>query len=184
MTRTLVSTLPLVVGLAACESTPTYPEGEDACRLQTQVQVLEFLDGDTADIEHLSGSRAGETERIRLNSVDTPEVDHDNESDSDCWALESWAAAAAAFDGELAWITFDTQCTGEFDRTLVYLFRDSDGLFLNHHLVLEGHTPAYFPDFSPNATFRSELLEAEERAASEGKGGWAECTWQLGGVGT
>jgi endonuclease YncB( thermonuclease family) len=176
--------IPLLIAvLIGCESDPTYPAGDEPCRRQVEVEVQEFVDGDTVDVAYL-GDREGEIETIRLNSIDTPEIDHDDEAASDCWALEAWAAAAEAFNGELAWMTFDTECTGVFDRTLVYLFRESDGLFLNHHLVLEGHSPAFFPDYSVNLTFQAEFLEAEERAASELKGGWAQCGWQLGGVGT
>ncbi len=172
-----------ILALLGCDSTPTYPEGESPCRNQVQVQVVEFVDGDTADVEHLEGDRAGEVERVRLTGVDSAEVDHEDPEASECWADEAWAAAGDAFDGELAWMTFDTECTGRFDRLLAYLFRDSDGLFLNHQLVLEGHAPAFFPDYSVNRTFEAEFLEAEERAASELKGGWVDCGWQLGGVG-
>jgi micrococcal nuclease len=172
-----------LLALVGCDSTPTYPEGDAACRQQARVQVVEFVDGDTADVEHLDGDRAGEIERVRLNGVDTPEVDHDDPAASECWAEEAWAAAREAFEGEVAWMTFDTECTGQFDRLLAYLFRDSDGVFLNHQLVLDGSTPAFFPDYSVNRTFEVEFLEAEERAASELKGGWATCGWQLGGVG-
>ena len=176
---------PLVlILLAACESTATYPEGEDACRRQTQVQVLEFLDGDTAEVQYMAGDLEGTTDRIRLNAVDSAEVDHDDEAASDCWALEAWEASVAEFEGKLAWLTFDTECSGEFDRTLAYMFRDEDGLFLNQHLILEGHSPAFYPDYSLNRAFEAEFLEAEERAASQLKGGWAECGWQLGGMGT
>ncbi len=172
-----------ILALAACDSTPTYPEGEAACRNQVQAHVVEFVDGDTADVEYISGDREGEVERVRLTGVDSAEVDHDDEAASECWALEAWAAAAEAFDDELVWLTFDTECTGRFERLLAYMFRDSDGLFANHHLVLEGHSPAFFPDYSVNRTFEAEFLEGEERAASEAKGGWADCGWQLGGVG-
>ena len=178
--RRLLLVLPL---LAACDTTVTYPEGENACRSQEQVRVVEFLDGDTADIERLGGDDAGTIERIRLNGVDSAEIDHDDADQSECWAQEAWDFSAAAFDGELAWMTFDTECRGTFERSLVYLFRDSDGLFLNHQLVLEGMAPAFFPDYSLNRTFEEEFLEGEERAAVELKGGWAECGWQLGGVG-
>ena len=90
--------LPLLglFALVGCEADPTYPAAEEPCRHQVQVRVTEFLDGDTADVEFL-GDREGEIDRIRLNGVDTAEVDHDNESASECWALEAWAAGILGY---------------------------------------------------------------------------------------
>ena len=164
--------LVLLLSILGCPSAPPiYPGGEPACSEQTQVEVLQVFDGDTIEVEYLDGPRDGLVESVRLIGIDTPEVDH-NGVDHDCYALLAWQEAIDLLDGQLAWLTFDEECTDTYDRALAYVWRDEDGLWVNQHLVLQGFARAC--PFSPNTTFTEDLANAEMTAIAELRGRWAE----------
>lgn len=165
--------LPLLALLFTCggEPRPSYPGGDPACHDQTRVEVLSVTDGDTVRVRYLEGSREGSEDDVRLIGFDTPEVDHSGD-DHDCFGLPSWQALIDVIDGEIAWMTFDEECSDTYGRALGYLFRDSDGLFVNQHMVREGYGRAC--PFPPNTTFSDDLLAAEVLAREEDLGRWAE----------
>jgi len=160
------------LSLVACGPPSDLPEGEDPCAPAVAVRVLEFVDGDTCDVEYLDGDLVGEQVRIRLLGVDTPEVNHSSLESSECHALTAWAAAEDALEGQDAWLTFDTECTDRYDRTLAYMFRTSDRLFLNRKLMEEGHARTL--TISPNTTFSDEFEELEAAAQLAARGLWGE----------
>ncbi len=162
--------LPLAL-LLGCPTAPDLPAGPEPCREQTRVEVLEFIDGDTADVEFLDGGLAGTTDRIRLLGIDTPEIDHDDVLNSDFCAVRAWNEAIEEFQGDTAWLTFDTSCTGVFERTLAYMFRESDELWVNKHMVEQGYARVSTFDFS----FRTEFEAAEAEAMAAGRGLWGAC---------
>lgn len=135
------------------------------------MEVERAVDGDTVEVEILSGSRRGETEDVRLIGIDTPEVDHGGD-DHDCYALVAWQEVIDLVEGRRAWMTFDAECTDFYGRTLAYLWRDEDGLFLNRHLVAEGFARAC--PISPNSAFSSDLASLEQEAQDQGLGRWGE----------
>jgi len=157
---------------AACTGRPYYPGGEIACSEQTRIRVEEAVDGDTVDIEYLDGSRQGSSDRVRLIGIDTPEVDHDGE-DHDCYGLLAWQATIDLVVGEAAWMTFDEECSDDYGRTLGYIWRDSDGLFVNRRLVEDGFARAC--PYSPNTTFSEHLADAEQAAREAELGRWSAC---------
>ncbi|MCP4868785.1 MAG: thermonuclease family protein [Proteobacteria bacterium] len=166
--------LPLLALLITCvgpEPPPTYPGGDPACSEQTQVEVLSVTDGDTLRVLYLSGSREGSEDDVRLIGFDTPEVDHSGD-DHDCFGLPAWQALIDVIDGELAWLTFDEECSDTYGRALGFLFRDSDGLFVNQHMIREGYGRAC--PFPPNTTFSDDFSAAEVLARDENLGRWAE----------
>lgn len=171
MHRTLL--LPLLIGMAGCPAAPDLPHGPEPCREQTQAEVIEFIDADTADVELLEGELAGTTERLRLLGIDTPEINHDDVLDSDFCAVRAWNEAIEEFQGETVWLTFDTACTGTFGRTLAYMFRGSDELWFNKHMVEQGY--ARVSDMTFEFSFRAEFEEAEAEAMAAGRGLWGAC---------
>ncbi len=162
--------LPLLVG---CPTAPDLPQGPDPCREQTQVDIVEFIDADTADVDILDGDLAGTTERIRLLGIDTPELNHSDLPDSEYCAVRAWNHAVEDFQGETAWLTFDTACTGTYGRTLAYLFRDSDELWFNKDMVDWGY--ARVSEMTFEFSFRTEFEAAEQEAMSAGVGLWGAC---------
>lgn len=160
----------VVLGVG-CPTAPDLPQGPDPCREPVQVEVIEFTDGDTVDVEFLEGDLLGTTDRIRLQGIDTPEVDQDDPLDSEFCAVRAWNESIEQLQGETAWLTFDTSCTGTFDRTLAYMFRASDELWLNRHLVEQGYARVSDFEFS----FRAEFEAEEAEAMAAGRGLWGPC---------
>ena len=158
--------------LTGCGGVPDLPEGPDACREVTLARVVEVVDGDTADVEFLEGDLTGTTDRVRFNGIDTPEVDHVDPLNSEFCGLRAWNEAIELLSGEDVWLTFDTSCTGTFGRTLVYVFRVSDELWFNEHMIEEGYARVSEFDFAFTDAFRAK----EEEAMAAGRGLWGPCT--------
>lgn len=162
----------LAVALAGCPSgPPELPEGEDACRPMNRAQVLEVIDGDTADVLHIDGDAADTEERIRFLGVNTPEIDHDDPLSSDYCGVRAWDETKSLIEGGDVWLTYDFDCLGEFDRTLAYVFPVDTEVWVNQHLVESGY--ARVPSFP--FSFEDEFLSLEEEAQLAGRGLWGAC---------
>ena len=87
---------------------------------------------------------------------------------------DAFAHTAGALDGRLVWLTFDAECLDVYDRTLAYVFRDSDEAgFFNRSLLRGGYGTTL--TIEPNDTY-AELFAADSRAArDEDAGLWAAC---------
>jgi micrococcal nuclease len=158
--------------VAGCSAPPNLPAGDDACRAPTLVQVLDFIDGDTADVRFLEGSLSGSEERIRLIGIDTPEINHSDTASSECYAVMAWNEAAELQGDQEAWLSYDAQCQDFFGRTLAYISRRSDLFFLNEHLVAEGFGRAL--SIPPSDHFRDEFATLEVTAQEQARGLWGE----------
>lgn len=74
-------------------------------------------------------------------------------------------------------LVYDVERRDRYDRTLAYVDRLRDGLFLNAALVREGYAAAY--TVPPNVCHVDELVAFQRRAREAGRGLWSAC----GGVG-
>jgi len=155
-----------------CGAPPNLPAGDEACRAPTLVQVLDFVDGDTADVRFLEGTLSGDEERIRLIGVDTPEINHSDTASSECYGVMAWNEAAELLDDREAWLSYDAQCQDFFGRTLAYMSRSSDLFFLNEHLVAEGFGRAL--SIPPSDHFGEEFAALEVAAQEQARGLWGE----------
>jgi len=162
----------MLAALSSCAIPPNLPQADNACRAPTRVQVLEFIDGDTADVRMLDGVLAGSEERVRLTGVDTPEIDRSDPADSECYAVLAWNEAIGQFDGREAWLSYDEQCQDVFGRTLAYMFRSGDLFFLNEHLVEQGFGRTL--NIPPNSLFADDFAALESQAQEQGRGLWGE----------
>ncbi len=145
------------------------PEGDSPCQEPQLVRVLEAVDGDTF---HALPEGDDWYFRVRMIGVDTPEIAHDDPAE--CYGNEAWDYTVETLEGKLVWLTFDAECLDDYDRTLAYVFRDSDEAgFFNRSLVRNGYaTPL---TIEPNDTY-AELFQADARdARDEGAGLWAAC---------
>jgi len=124
------------------------------------------VDGDTVALL----SKDGVLVKARLIGVDTPETVHPSKP------VEHYGREASLFltnllKGESVYVVYDQERTDRYGRTLAYLFRAPDGLFVNAEIIRQGYGHAYtrFP-------FRHmELFKDYERLAQEsGKGLWAQ----------
>jgi micrococcal nuclease len=128
-------------------------------------EVLRVIDGDTVVLRLSS-----EETKVRLIGVDTPETVHPQKP------VEAYGQEASRFTknlllGEEVFVEYESGAsrTDKYGRTLAYLYRAPDGLFVNLEIVRQGYGHAYtqYP-FQYMELFR----EYERRAREAGKGLW------------
>jgi len=129
-------------------------------------KVVRVIDGDTVVL------LIGETETtVRLIGVDTPETVHPSKP------VEEYGKEASQFlknllAGESVYLKYEPGSkTDKYGRTLAYLYRAPDSLFINLEIIRQGYGHAYtvFP-FQYIDTFRF----AEQEARLKGKGLWTQ----------
>lgn len=129
-----------------------------------------MVDGDTLRVVFDDG----DDERVRLIGIDTPEVEHPDQP-ADCYGPE-----AAAFTADLlplgsgVHLQRDVEARDDYGRLLAYVYRSSDGLFVNLEIVRRGFaTPLRF---EPNTTFADAFAEAARDAEVNDRGLWGSCS--------
>ncbi|MFZ8998353.1 MAG: thermonuclease family protein [Ilumatobacteraceae bacterium] len=136
--------------------------------------VVGVVDGDTIDV-----TIGGRTERVRLLGIDTPEIDHDAFDGRPAVAAECFGDEATAHVGRLlppgsaVRLVRDVVGRDDYGRLLAFVFRSSDGLFVNEHLVRTGFAvPLSIP---PNESLRSIFVDAARAAERDDAGLWGAC---------
>ena len=134
------------------------PAGDDA-------SVVRIVDGDTIVV---SGDRT-----VRLIGIDTPET-KDPRRPVGCFGKEAAARTAEILGrGTAVRLVYDVERHDRFGRTLAYVHRRADGLFVNAALVAEGYAlPATYP---PNVAHADEFAALGRRARDRGAGLWGAC---------
>jgi micrococcal nuclease len=126
--------------------------------------VQRVVDGDTVVL------RGGE--RVRYIGVDTPESVKPG-SPVECFGKAAGRANARLVEGERVRLTFDAERRDRYGRTLAYVHRVSDGLFVNAELVRRGYaSPMTIP---PNVAHAREFRRLARAARRAGRGLWAAC---------
>jgi micrococcal nuclease len=136
--------------------------------IEANATVVRVIDGDTlaADID-------GDDEHVRLIGIDTPESVAEDRPD-ECYGKEASERLRALLPtGTPIRLERDVEPRDQYDRLLGYVYRATDGLFVNQTLVAEGYAEA--KAFPPNTTLHQELLAAQSQARSAGKGFWGTC---------
>jgi micrococcal nuclease len=130
-----------------------------------ETAVVRIVDGDTLVV---TGGV-----RVRLIGINTPES-VDPRRPVECFGKEASAALARLVPpGTPVRLDYDVERTDEFGRTLAYLYRTSDGLFVNAALVEGGYAqPATYP---PNVAHAGELAALADRARQGNAGFWSAC---------
>ena len=148
-------------GLGGGDTVADLPTGRD-------VIVTSITDGDTF--------RAGE-ERIRLTGIDTPEVSGPVE----CYGPEATDALATLIPvGTEVRLVADVDPQDRYDRTLAYVYRLSDGAFVNLTLVRDGAARPL--TIAPNVAHRDEIAAVASEAQGAGRGLWSACEAGAGPV--
>jgi micrococcal nuclease len=122
------------------------------------------VDGDTIDV-----SLGGQTQRVRLIGVDTPEVF----GGTDCFGPEASAFTKTRLaPGLPVTLEKDVSETDRFGRLLRYVYMP-DGIMFNELLVAEGY--AQVATFPPDVKYQERFLAAQRAAREQGKGLWSGC---------
>jgi micrococcal nuclease len=132
------------------------------------ITVLKVIDGDTVDIDI-----KGNTERVRLIGVNTPETKHPTKP-IECYGPEASAYLTQLLPkGTHVRIERDIEARDRYGRMLLYLYRESDNLFINLDLVSHGYgTPM---SIEPNTFHRNDFVHAAALAETTNEGLWKAC---------
>jgi micrococcal nuclease len=132
------------------------------------ITILKVVDGDTVDI-----SIDGQTERVRLIGVNTPETKHPTKP-IECFGPEASAYMTQLLPkGTIMRIERDTEARDRYGRMLLYLYRDSDNLFINLDLVTRGYGNPM--SIEPNTFHRTDFVHAAALAEVANVGLWKAC---------
>ena len=156
----------LLVVAAACgsgspgrdEGAARLPEGDDTT-------VTRIVDGDTLWV-------APDT-KVRLIGIDTPET-HDPREPVQCFGAEATEFITSLVPvGTPVRLVYDVERLDRYDRTLAYVYRRADGLFVNAELVEQGYAAAY--TVPPDVAHADEFVALEREARDAGRGLWSAC---------
>ncbi len=151
------------------------------------------IDGDTLDLAQCAQSDGAE--RVRLLGIDAPEIAHPGTA-ADCYGEEAWDALEAILAGRSLRLEFDANCTGDFGRTLAWIFIQGepddpliaelealdnlgiqeDGsidLLVNEWMVRAGYARLY--EDEEEHRYEERMYEAQRQAATTGQGLWGVC---------
>jgi micrococcal nuclease len=149
--------------LPTLKATPppsTLPSGE--------ATIIAVSDGDTVLV-----SIHGVEEHVRLIGINTPETVKPN-SPVECFGPEaSHLAKELLPKGTVVRIERDVEARDGYNRILGYVFRQSDGLFINLEMAKQGmaREMSIRPNLARQADFRAAISDAQKAH----RGLWAAC---------
>lgn len=130
--------------------------------------VERVVDGDTVILDI-----NGQSERVRLIGLDTPESVTPN-MPQQCFGAEAAQALSEILPpGTEVRIERDVEARDRFDRLLLYLYRQQDALFINQWLIEQGFAESV--SYPPNVAFQSEFDRVRNQARATGTGLWGVC---------
>lgn len=142
---------------APAPTTSTLPPGVPA--QGDDSAVVRVIDGDTLEV-------TGGT-RIRLIGVDTPET-------GDCFAAQATRYANELVPpGTRVRLVYDVQRLDPFGRTLAYVYKLNDGVFVN--VAMAGNGFAQQLTVPPNVAHAEEFRAAAATARTANLGLWSAC---------
>jgi micrococcal nuclease len=130
-------------------------------------RVVRVVDGDTVVVQ-----TAGRTERVRYIGVDTPESVKPG-TPVQCFAKAASAANRRLVQGEAVRLVHDAEARDRYGRTLAYVYRSRDGLFVNAELVRQGFATTL--TIPPNVAHADEFLALQRAARQAALGLWSAC---------
>lgn len=123
--------------------------------------VERVIDGDTVDVRI-----DGETERVRLLNVDTPETKHP-EKELECLGPEATAFLEEQLPvGQEIELEFDEERTDQYERVLAGVYKE--GELVNAEIARAGFGVAV--SYEPNVRFYDEVSSAQHEAEGKGLG--------------
>ncbi len=147
--------LALIACVAACAGSP-----ESACGPGSGV-VARVIDGDT--IVLATG------EKIRYLLIDAPETTNGHD---DCYGSNAATFNSDLVLGKTVDLTYDTQCTDRYGRSLAYI--SVDGTDVNKLMVERGYACVLF--IAPDGTSRYDEFKAYQANAKVSlRGIWGSC---------
>jgi len=127
--------------------------------------VKRVVDGDTFVISN--------GDRIRLIGINAPESVKPD-SPLECYGPEASKRTKALLPaGTNIRLVFDRERADRFGRTLAYVFRRSDGLFVNASLLEDGYATTL--TIAPNTLYADRFADLQKKAKRQQVGLWGSC---------
>lgn len=144
------------------------PRGAAGLPGEANAVVQRVVDGDTLVIK-----TGGVEERVRLIGIDTPESVKPG-TEVECYGKEASANTEELLpEGTPVVLERDVEVRDRYERLLAYVYRASDGMFVNLEMVDQGYAqPATYP---PNVAHTDEFIAAGRDARENGRGLWGAC---------
>lgn len=138
-------------------------DGAGAAASGELTSVTKHVDGDTLWV---SGGV-----KVRFIGMDTPETTNGRR---DCYGPEAAARVAELLPlGTAVRLVYDADRRDRYGRTLAYVYRASDGLFVNASLLRDGY--AQVMTVPPNVAHAEEFLALQREAREAERGFWGAC---------
>jgi micrococcal nuclease len=129
--------------------------------------VTRVVDGDTVHVRV-----GGSDESVRYIGVDTPETVKPN-APVQCFGRAASAYNHRLVEGQAVRLRFDAERRDRYGRLLAYVYRASDGLFINAALIRGGYATTL--SIPPNTTHAGQFTTLERRARDRRRGLWRAC---------
>jgi micrococcal nuclease len=131
--------------------------------------VVRVIDGDT-----IEAMVAGTDERVRLIGIDTPETKKPN-TPVQCYGPEASAYTESLLQpGTPIYLERDLVARDDYGRLLAYIFRTTDGLFVNADIITKGY--ARVLEIKPNLAYHVTFEQGAHQAETMNLGLWANCS--------
>jgi micrococcal nuclease len=163
MRRTLpwILVVLLAAGYGYARSDGSSPAGDQPAR------VVRVVDGDTILV-----AAGGAQERVRYIGMDTPETVKPR-TPVQCFGKKASAANKRLVAGQAVRLVTDAERRDRYGRLLAYVYRASDGLFVNAELVRDGYARPL--TIAPNVRHAGEFAALAGAARRAGRGLWSAC---------
>ncbi len=158
--------------LTACSSSEaaslSLPPRTPAGVLAQNATLVRVIDGDTIIV-----AINGHDEKVRLIGIDTPETVKPN-TPVQCFGPEASTLTKSLLPpGTALYLERDAEARDDYGRLLAYVYRASDGLFVNMAIV--EHGDARLLTFPTNTVHAPEFVVAAHDAEQADLGLWAAC---------
>lgn len=130
----------------------------------TNFQVLRIIDGDTVEIEY-----EGKPTSVHFVGIDAPETEDNPPPEP--FGEQATTYLKTFLTNDSVFLRFDENKRDKYKRLLGYVYRASDGIFVNLEMIREGYAKV-----DPRYPFKYEELfsEYESRAKTDHKGLWGK----------
>src|SRR4051794_17899592 len=133
-----------------------------------EAHVVRVIDGDTIVVRLSSGE-----EHVRLIGIDTPET-HKPGTPVECFGPEAAARMTALLpEGSTVRLERDAEARDRYGRLLAYVYRLSDGMFVERTMLDEGLAAPLA--IAPDVAHRGEFEQAAATAQQQHLGLWQAC---------
>lgn len=157
--------------LAACGDT-TWHSGTASTVLAPNATVVRVVDGDTIVVD-----LGGQTERVRLIGVNTPET-VDPRVPVQCFGREASDHLHEMLpEGSGVRLERDVEERDRYGRLLAYVWRAGDGAFVNLELLDDGYGQVL--SIPPNIAYVDRFRAAQQTARDAERGLWSSCPNRL-----